>query len=134
MEDTAMNETTRTRITDVRTVAVPVADQDRALDFYVGKLGFEKRMDATFGPGRRWIEVAPPGAATTIALAAAGEGSPAGVDTGIRLTTGDAASDHADLRARGVDADPEVLNMPGAPPMFTFRDQDGNQLVIVQSA
>jgi catechol 2,3-dioxygenase-like lactoylglutathione lyase family enzyme len=133
MED-RMNETTRTRITDVRTIAVPVTDQDRALDFYVGKLGFEKRMDAVFGPGMRWVEVAPPGAATSIALATAREGVPAGVETGIRLMTGDAAADHADLRARGVDVDAEVLNMGGAPPMFTFRDQDGNRLVIVQSA
>jgi catechol 2,3-dioxygenase-like lactoylglutathione lyase family enzyme len=133
MEDD-MNETTRTRITDVRTIAVPVTDQDRALDFYVGKLGFEKRMDAVFGPGMRWIEVAPPGATTSIALATAREGVPAGVETGIRLTTGDAAADHADLRARGVDVDAEVLNMGGAPPMFTFRDQDGNRLVIVQNA
>jgi catechol 2,3-dioxygenase-like lactoylglutathione lyase family enzyme len=133
MEDD-MNETTRTRITDVRTIAVPVTDQDRALDFYVGKLGFEKRMDAVFGPGMRWIEVAPPGATTSIALATAREGVPAGVETGIRLTTGDAAADHADLRARGVDVDAEVLYMGGAPPMFTFRDQDGNRLVIVQNA
>jgi catechol 2,3-dioxygenase-like lactoylglutathione lyase family enzyme len=133
MED-GMNETTRTRITDVRTIAVPVTDQDRALDFYVGKLGFEKRMDAPFGPGMRWIEVAPPGASTSLALAAAREGTPTGVETGIRLTTGDAAADHADLRARGVDVDAEVMNMGGAPPMFTFRDQDGNRLVIVQGA
>ena len=46
----------RTHITEVRTVAVPVTDQDRALDFYVDKLGFEKRLDATFSGDRRWIE------------------------------------------------------------------------------
>ena len=127
-----MSDTTGTRITDVRTVGVPVRDQDRALDFYVGTLGFEKRMDVPFGPGQRWIEVAPPGAATSIALVAAAAGAPTGVDTGIRLTTSDAAADHADLRARGVDADAEILNLGGAPPMFTFRDQDGNRLVVVQ--
>ena len=55
------------------------------------------------------------------------------MDTGIRLTTSDAAADHADLRARGVDADAELLNMGGAPPMFTFHDQDGNRLVVVQA-
>jgi catechol 2,3-dioxygenase-like lactoylglutathione lyase family enzyme len=121
------------RIKGVRTVAIPVADQDRALDFYVGTLGFEKRMDAAFGPGMRWIEVAPSGAATTIALAAARPGQLPGVDTGIRLATGDAAADHADLLARGVDADPELLSMGGPPPMFTFRDVDGNRLVIVEA-
>ncbi len=121
------------RITDLRTVAIPVADQDRAPDFYVGTLGFEKRMDAGFGPGLRWIEVAPSGAATTIALTPPGPGQSPGVDTGIRLTTGDAAADHADLLAHGVDADPELLSLDGAPPMFTFRDVDGNRLVIVEA-
>jgi catechol 2,3-dioxygenase-like lactoylglutathione lyase family enzyme len=129
-----MNEKTTTRITGVRTVGVPVTDQERALQFYVGKLGFEKRMDVPFGPGQRWVEVAPPGASTTIALVPAREGTPTGVDTGIRLVTGDAAADNADLRSRGVDADAELLNMGGAPPMFTFRDQDGNRLVIVQGS
>jgi catechol 2,3-dioxygenase-like lactoylglutathione lyase family enzyme len=56
---------------------------------------------------------------------------PAGVETGIRFTTQDADADNADLRARGVDAD-EVLRWPGAPPMFAFRDQDGNGLEIVE--
>jgi catechol 2,3-dioxygenase-like lactoylglutathione lyase family enzyme len=114
-----------TRITGVGTVGVPVTDQDRALEFYVGKLGFETRRDIPFGAGR-WIEVAPPGSATTIALV------PAGVPTGIRLATEDAEADHADLRARGVDVDPEVLRMPGAPPMFGLRDPDGNSLILVE--
>jgi catechol 2,3-dioxygenase-like lactoylglutathione lyase family enzyme len=48
-----------TRISGVGTVGVPVTDQDRALEFYLGTLGFEKRMDAPFGGGMRWIEVAP---------------------------------------------------------------------------
>ena len=53
------------KITDVRTIGVPVSDQDRAIDFYVGTLGFEKRLDVNMGGGRRWIEVAPGGAATS---------------------------------------------------------------------
>jgi catechol 2,3-dioxygenase-like lactoylglutathione lyase family enzyme len=122
---------TETRITQLRTVGVPVTDQDRALGFYVGKLGFEKRLDGPFGDGRRWIEVGPPGATTTIALVPAREGAPAGVETGIRFATEDADADHADLRARGVDAD-DVLRWQGVPPMFTFRDQDGNGLTIVE--
>ena len=72
------------QITGVHTVGVPVTDQDRAIDFYVGTLGFDKRIDADMGGDRRWIEVAPGGSATTIALVAAHEGVPAGVDTGIR--------------------------------------------------
>jgi catechol 2,3-dioxygenase-like lactoylglutathione lyase family enzyme len=132
-----MSETTKTRITDLRTVGIPVTDQNRAVEFYVAKLGFEKRMDVPidFGPGGRWIVVAPPGAATTIALVLASEGAPAGVDTGIRLTSEDAGADHADLRARGVDVDSEVMRLgTGVPPMFTFRDPDGNRLVIVEES
>ena len=119
--------TTTTQITGVGSIGVPVTDQDRALEFYVGQLGFEKRRDLPFGDGR-WIEVAPPGAATTIALV------PAGIPAGIRLTTQDADADHADLRARGVDADPEVMRMEIAPPMFALRDPDGNSLILVEGA
>ena len=120
---------TGTHITKVETVGLPVTDQDRALEFYLGKLGFEKRRDVPVGPGGRWIEVAPPGAVTTIALV------PAGMPVGVRLTTGDAEGDHASLRAQGVDADPEIMRMGGAaPPMFSFRDPDGNSLLIIQGA
>ena len=114
-----------TRITGVGTIGVPVTDQDRALEFYVDKLGFEKRRDMPFGAGR-WIEVAPPGSPTTIALV------PTGVPGGIRLATGDADADHTDLRARGVDVDPEVMRLPDAPPMFGLRDPDGNSLILVE--
>jgi catechol 2,3-dioxygenase-like lactoylglutathione lyase family enzyme len=129
-----MSEQTRTRITAVATVGVPVTDQDLALEFYVGKLGFEKRRDASYGAGQRWVEVAPPGAATTIALVPAREDLPAGVDTGIRCLTPDAAAEHAALRVHGVDTDPEVLRWPGVPPMFALRDPDGNRLVLVEGA
>lgn len=122
-----------TDIRDVRTVAVPVSDQDRALGFYVGTLGFEQRMDAPF-PGGRWIEVAPPGATTSLALVPPGDGTAAGGDTGIRFTTRDAEADHATLRAAGVDVDAEVLRYPGVPPMFSFRDPDGNRLYVVEAA
>jgi lactoylglutathione lyase len=37
-------------------VVVPVSDQDRALAFYVERLGFEKRTDVPFGEGERWVE------------------------------------------------------------------------------
>src|SRR5690349_11771326 len=128
-----MSETTGVRINGVATVSVPVTDHDRALEFYVGTLGMEVRRDASFGKGQRWVEVAPAGATTTVALAPPGEVKP-GVDSGIRLTTTDAAADHADLQAAGVQVDPEVLNFPGVPPMFGFHDPDGNRLYIVQNA
>jgi catechol 2,3-dioxygenase-like lactoylglutathione lyase family enzyme len=123
---------TGTRITQVRTVAVPVSDQDRALEFYVGKLGFQKRIDTGYGAGERWVEVAPPGGTTSIALVRPGDAG-TGIDTGIRLSTEDADADHAGLQAGGVDVDAEIMRWGGAvPPMFTFRDPDGNRLTIVE--
>ena len=120
-----------TNITRVGTVIVPVSDQDRALEFYVGKLGFEKRIDGPFGEGQRWIEVAPPGAATTIALCAAPQGEAAGIE--VSLATEDADADHANLLAQGVEADEEVMRMGDyVPPMFTFRDPDGNRFRMVE--
>ena len=123
---------TTSRITQVGTIAVPVADHDRALDFYVGVLGFDKRLDGSFGEGMRWAEVAPSGAATTIALAPPGPGGAVGVDSGIRLSTPDAGAEHAALRSRGVDVDEEIMRWPGVPPMFSLRDPDGNTLYVVE--
>jgi catechol 2,3-dioxygenase-like lactoylglutathione lyase family enzyme len=123
----------RTRMTDVRTVGIPVHDQDRALEFYTGTLGFEKRMEAPLPGGGRWIEVAPPGATTTLALVAARDGAPAGVETGIRLASPEAEADHSQLRAHGVEVS-ELLQWPGVPPMFTFRDPEGNRFRVVERA
>jgi catechol 2,3-dioxygenase-like lactoylglutathione lyase family enzyme len=119
-------------ITGMLTVGVPVVDQDRARAFYAETLGFETRLDVPAGNGSRWIELAPPGGGVSIALERAREGHPAGVETGIRFTTADADVAHAVLRSRGVDAD-DVLRWPGVPPMFAFRDQDGNGLEIVEA-
>ena len=117
-------------ITDIRTVAVPVTDQDRSLAFYRDGLGLETRIDMTYGEDQRWLEVVPAGATTSIALVRAGETAPAGIDTGIRLTTEDASADHESLLARGVDVDAEILQYPV--PMFTLRDPDRNVLYVVQ--
>ncbi len=120
---------TQTQITHVGTVIVPVSDQDAALAFYVDTLGFETRLDGSFGEGQRWVEVAPQGAATTIALV------PKGASTGIEVSfaTRDAAADHAELLAQGVEADAQLIRIgDGVPPMFTFRDPDGNRFRMVE--
>jgi len=78
--------------------------------------------------------VAAPGSVTTIALAPS-HGRATGVDTGIRLGTPDVAAVHADLAARGIDVDAEVMQFgAGVPPMFFLRDPDGNTLVIVEDS
>jgi catechol 2,3-dioxygenase-like lactoylglutathione lyase family enzyme len=121
-------------ITEVGRVAIPAADQDGALEFYVGTLGFELRSDETFADGQmRWIEVVPTGSSTSIALAPPMEGGPTSVDTGIILSSSDIDADHAALKAAGVDVDPEVARWGApVPPMFRFRDPAGNALTIVE--
>jgi catechol 2,3-dioxygenase-like lactoylglutathione lyase family enzyme len=126
---------TKTRLSQIGTVVIPVSDQDRAIEFYVETLGFEKRADVPFGDGYRWVEVAPADAATTIAIVPPPPGKPTGnVETGIALHTDDVDGAHADLAAAGTDVDPEVSRMGDPiPPMFWFRDPDGNTLMIVES-
>ncbi|HEU5215557.1 MAG TPA: VOC family protein [Gaiellaceae bacterium] len=124
----------RLNISKVGRVALSVADTDRAIDFYVGTLGFEKVVDVPMGPDMRWVEVAIPGAETTIALAPPPEGKPAGgSETGICLDTSDVDGAHAALKAAGADVDDEVSRYGGpVPPMFWLRDPDGNSLIVVQ--
>jgi catechol 2,3-dioxygenase-like lactoylglutathione lyase family enzyme len=123
---------TTTRIGAINLVMVPSPDQDRSIDFYES-LGFEKRTDVPFGGSYRWVEVYPPSGTTGIALAPPRPGDPTGIETGISLTTDDIDATHTELKALGVDVDAEVSRMGDpVPPMFWFRDPDGNRLMVVQ--
>jgi lactoylglutathione lyase len=124
---------TRTSITDVRTIRISVRSQDDALDFYVGKLGFEKRLDAPISPTTRWIEVAPPGASTSIALNLPERPVQEPTDTGVRFSVPDAAAEHATMQKRGVDVG-ELLRWDDVPPMFAFDDPDGNRFYVVEES
>jgi catechol 2,3-dioxygenase-like lactoylglutathione lyase family enzyme len=127
---------TKTRVNKISTVVIPVADQKRAIEFYTQKLGFEKRTDVPFGPeeGFRWVEVAPVGAVTTIAVVPPPPGGSTGNrETGIGLQTDDIDAYHAELNSNGVDVDPEVSRMGDpVPPLFWLRDPEGNTLMVVQ--
>ena len=121
-------------ISKIGRVCVTVADTDRALDFYTGKLGFEKVVDVPMGPDMRWVEVAVSGSETTIALAPPPAGQEAGgSETGIILDTSDVDAAHTALQEAGVDVDAEVTRYGDpVPPMFWLRDPDGNSLIIVE--
>ena len=122
-----------TTITDVRTIAIDVRDQDTALAFYTDTLGFEKRLDASISETTRWIEVAPRGASTSIALTESDDApTPVGTETGIRFTVPDAEAERDALQARGV-AVGELLRWDDVPTMFTFDDPDGNRFVVVEA-
>lgn len=126
---------TAARPNKIATVILPVADQDRAVDFYVEKLGFDKRVDIPYGGGFRWIEVGLAGQDTTIALAPPPPQGTAtgGRETGISLQADDIDGYHAQLRDAGVDVDAEVSRLGDpVPPMFWLRDLEGNILMVVQ--
>lgn len=115
-------------------VIVAVDDQERALQFYTGALGLEKRADISFGDGNRWIEVAPHGADTPIAICPPGPNSTAGgKDTGTSLQADDIDAYHAQLKDSGVDVDAEISRFGDTvPPLFWFRDPEGNTLMVVE--
>ena len=115
-------------------VMVPVANQDAAISFYTEELGFELSADVPFGDGERWVEVAPPGGGTTLALVPPSGEYQTGRMTGIALDTTDARAVHAELSAKGVDVDAETMGGDGTVPLlFFFRDQDANTLMVVES-
>ena len=124
---------TKIRAGKVATVIIPVSNQDAMIDFYVDKLGFEKRIDIPFGNGYRWVEVGLGETETTVALAPPPEGAPSGGrETGISLFSDNVEGYHAQLKSDGVDVDDEISQMGDpVPPMFWLRDPEGNSLLVV---
>ncbi len=121
------------KVTQVGRVIIPVSDQDAAIAFYREKLGFSLTSDTPYGDGQRWVEVTPPGGGTALALVPPMGSYEAGRMTGVALTSPDPRADHEELRGNGVDVDPEITGGEGPVPLlFFFRDQDGNQLMIVE--
>jgi catechol 2,3-dioxygenase-like lactoylglutathione lyase family enzyme len=118
---------------DISVAMFTVADQDAALAFYTGKLGFELRADMRFGENgeMRWLEVAPPGSHARLALNPPMGGAPGG--GGIGVETDDVIGEHRRLSALGgVDIDSEPMRTPGAPLLFMMRDPDGNHIAVVE--
>jgi lactoylglutathione lyase len=124
--------TTPTHITGIRTVSIPVNDQDAAVRFYTDVLGLTLLRDNPTPNGGRWIELAPGGDNTIVTLEPATPQTTRGA-IGIRFTTDDAEAAHAALVAGGVDVE-EILRWPGVPAMFAFRDPDGNTFSITETA
>ena len=121
---TGMAMTTR-----VKSVTIPVADQDQALRFYTEVLGCELRTDIEVWPGARLVEVVPPGSHVGLVLLPPDSEIP----VAMRLGTTDAEAAHARLRDAGVTLhNDEVIHLEGNPPMFFFADPDGNGLVYLE--
>jgi len=115
----------------MRAVAVPVTDLDRSKALFE-RLGLQTRLDAELQPGFRWIEMVLADSPTALALVQTGSELPAGIDTGIRLTTPDARACHDSIIELGLNAG-ELLDWETAPLMFSFADYDGNRLYVSEA-
>ena len=121
---------------------VMVSNQTAALDFYVNKLGLQKKVDMKFGE-IRWLEVAPVNSGSSISLM---EPSPKimpekvleatkktiGSPTGLWFYTNDIQGTFAELKAKGVEiSQPEKQDWGGT--MSTIKDQDDNEYQLISS-
>jgi catechol 2,3-dioxygenase-like lactoylglutathione lyase family enzyme len=120
--------------------AVLVDDYDAAIAFYVGKLGFELREDVVLAPDKRWVVVAPHGAANGLLLArAVGErqhravGDQSGGRVFLFLETDDVARDYLAYTERGV----HFTEVPRHEPygiVAVFEDLCGNRWDLIEPA
>lgn len=127
--------TTATHLTHIALTTVYVTDQDKALDFYVNKLGFEKRREQHFGPGIRWIEVAIPGTQTAITLYKAEDEEDRahlGKPTKMVLATDDVQAAYEALKAQGVHFTEAPTLKPWGRKQALFVDQDQNGFSLVE--
>jgi lactoylglutathione lyase len=124
---------TPTTVANIGVAMFTVADQDAALGFYTGKLGYEVRTDMRFGENgeMRWLEVAPPGSRARLALNPPMQGQPGGGSIGVETT--DVQAEYDRLKAQGVDVDADIMRAPGVPTMFGLRDLDGNNIWVVET-
>jgi catechol 2,3-dioxygenase-like lactoylglutathione lyase family enzyme len=115
----------------IELIHVPVSDVDRAIEFYVDKVGFNLDHDQRVSEELRFVQLTPPGSACSIAF---GEGlgatlAPGSLDV-IQVVIEDADAALAQLRENGVDADGVDEQAWGR--FVTFRDPDGNRWTLQQ--
>jgi len=114
-------------------VSIPVRDQDRALEFWTRKIGFQVATDQPMGNGQRWIELRVPGGGAGLALFTPPEHeSRIGTFQGISFVADDVERTHRELTERGVQfAQPPKKESWGWSAIF--QDPDGNSFVIGDS-
>ncbi|MFD2718179.1 VOC family protein [Hymenobacter monticola] len=107
-------------------IPVPVADIDRAKQFYTAQVGFRLDHDVRPGATVRVVQLTPPGSGCSIVLAEglSGLAMPAGSLRGLHLVVADIAAARAELASRGV-AMGEIQDMGGIK-FSAFKDPDGN--------
>jgi predicted enzyme related to lactoylglutathione lyase len=117
-------------IKSVKFVSIPVRDQNRAIEFYTKKLGFQIMTDQPFGDGQRWIELRVPGAETEVALfTPPGQEDRVGSFTAVSFLSDNVQKTYDELNARGVEfVQPPKKESWGT--SATFKDLDGNTFVL----
>ena len=117
-------------IRKIKFIGIPVKDQDRALEFYTGKLGFSLVTDQPMGPGKRWIEVRPPKGETGVALfTPEGHEDRVGTFANTSWECDDVERTYKELSSIGV----EFVKPPEKQPWGTFtimKDSEGNEIVL----
>jgi catechol 2,3-dioxygenase-like lactoylglutathione lyase family enzyme len=111
-------------------VAIPVSDVDRAKAFYTEKAGFNANHDHTVSDEIRFVQLTPPGSASSIAVGKGiVEGEPGSV-RGLVMVVADIEAAHAELIARGAEVS-DVQDLPWGRFAY-FADPDGNKWALQQ--
>ena len=117
-------------IKQIKFVSIPVADQNRALDFYTDKLGFTIITDQPFDEKQRWIELRVPKAETRVVLfTAEGEEKRIGIFMNMSYACDDIAETYEQLKARGVEFEAPPQKQPWGS-YAIFKDSEGNRFVV----
>jgi predicted enzyme related to lactoylglutathione lyase len=117
-------------IKQIKFVSIPVADQNRALDFYTDKLGFTIITDQPFDEKQRWIELRVPKAETRLVLfTAEGEEKRIGTTMNMSFACEDIGQTYEQLKARGVEFEGPPEKQPWGS-YAIFKDSEGNRFVI----
>lgn len=118
----------------VHSAAVWVSNQEKALEFWEGTLGFERRIDQQMGPDTKFVTVGPVGSEAEIAIneAAKMNQSPdrIGGESGISFTIDDLTSWYEQMKAKGVHFSAPPEKMPWGAVGAHFEDPDGNSFYI----
>ena len=110
--------------------SIPVADQDRALEFYTEKLGCRILTDQPFNDQQRWIELSFPGADTSLVLFTPDEHRDRiGTFAHVTFWAADVRNTYEQLKAKGVEfmGEPQVAELGSS---AVFQDSEGNKFVV----
>ena len=131
----------------IEVITLPVSDVDRALRFYVDRVGFTLDVDYAPSDAFRVVQLTPPGSGCSIQIGNGLTNAPAGSIRNIYLVVTDLEAARSRLRDRGIEVSPIRHKVPidawdggfaaGLDPAHRdyasfadFSDPDGNRWVL----